>query len=62
MMKPSLRRSKLIYGTHDLELERGSYVILKILHATKREVSVWETKGFVFYGSYLNLSRYFHRI
>jgi hypothetical protein len=40
MMKPSLRRSKCIYGTHNLELGRGSYDILKILHAAKPEVRV----------------------
>jgi hypothetical protein len=37
MIKPSLRRSKWIYGTHDLGLGRGSYAILKMLQAAKPE-------------------------
>jgi hypothetical protein len=48
MIKPSSRRSKWIYGMHDLEFGRGSYDILKMLQATKPEVPVQETEGPVF--------------
>ena len=41
MMKPSSRRSKWIYGTHDLELGRGSYDILKMLQSAKPEGPVF---------------------
>jgi hypothetical protein len=41
MMKPSSRRSKWIYGMHDLELERGNYGILKMLQAAKLEGPVF---------------------
>jgi hypothetical protein len=37
MMDPSLRQLKWIYGTHDLELGRGNYDILKMLQAVKPE-------------------------
>jgi hypothetical protein len=47
VLKPSSRRSKWIYGTHDLKHERGSYDILKRLQAAKTKVSVWETGGSV---------------
>jgi hypothetical protein len=40
MMKPSLRRSKWIDETHDLELGRESYDILKMLEAAKLEVPI----------------------
>jgi hypothetical protein len=59
MMKPSSRRSKWIYGTHDLELRRGNYDILK---TAKPEVPVWETEGSGFHRSDLNLSQDFHCI
>jgi hypothetical protein len=62
MMKPLLRRSRWIYETHDLELGRESYGILKMLQAVKSEVPVWETGGSGFHGSDLNLSQDFHRI
>jgi hypothetical protein len=62
MMKPSLRQSKWIYVTHDLELIRESCDILKMLYAAKSEVSVWETGGSDFHGSDLNLSQDFHHI
>jgi hypothetical protein len=35
-----IKTIKWIYGTHDLELGRGSYDILKILQAAKPEVPV----------------------
>jgi hypothetical protein len=41
MMKPSSRWSKWVYGTHDLELGRGSYGILKMLQAAKPKVPVF---------------------
>jgi hypothetical protein len=47
---------------HDLELGRGSNGILKMLHAAKPEVPVWETGGSGFHGSDLNLSQDFHCI
>jgi hypothetical protein len=50
MMKPLSRRSKWIYGTHDLELVRGSYDILKMLEAIKPEVLVWKIGECDFYG------------
>jgi hypothetical protein len=62
MMKPSWRQSKWIYGTHDLELGQGSYVILKMLHAIKPQLPVWETGESGFHGSDPNLSQDFHRI
>jgi hypothetical protein len=61
-MKPTSRQSKWIYGTHDVELESGSYGILKMLQAAKPEVSVWETEGSGFHGSDPNLSRDFYYI
>jgi hypothetical protein len=62
MLKTSSRRSKCIYGTHDLELRQGIYGILKMLQPTKLEVSVWETGGSGFHGSDVNKSQNFHRI
>jgi hypothetical protein len=62
MMNPSLRRSKWIYETHDLELGRKSYVILKILQAVKSEALVWKIGWSGFHGSDPNLSRDFDRI
>jgi hypothetical protein len=61
MMKPSSRQSKGIYGTHDLELERGSYD-LKMLQAAKPEIPVKEIGGSDFHGSDSNLSRDFYRV
>jgi hypothetical protein len=40
MMKPSSRQLKLIDGTHDLELGRGIYDILKMLQVAKLEVLI----------------------
>jgi hypothetical protein len=40
MINPSSIRSKWIYETHDLELGRRRYDILKMLQAAKREVLV----------------------
>jgi hypothetical protein len=40
MVKPASRWSKWIYGTHNLELGRESYDILKLLQAIKPEVPV----------------------
>jgi hypothetical protein len=40
IMKPSLIQSKWIYVTHDLELGRESYVILKMLQAVNPKVLV----------------------
>jgi hypothetical protein len=54
MMKPSSRRSKWIYGTHDVELGRGSYAILKVLQAEESDVPVWKTRGSDFHRSDLN--------
>jgi hypothetical protein len=48
-MKPSLRQSKWIYGTHDLELRRLKYDILKMLHTVKPEVPVYESERSSFY-------------
>jgi hypothetical protein len=62
MMKPSSIQSKSIYGTHDLELGRGSYDILTMLQAAKPEVPIWESGGSDFHESNPNLSRDFHRI
>jgi hypothetical protein len=62
MMKPSLRWSKWIYGTHNLELIRGSYCILKMIKAAKPEVPVCKTGWSDFHGSNTNLSQDFHRI
>jgi hypothetical protein len=62
MMKPSLRRSKWVYGTYDLEVRQGSYGILKMLQAAKLEIPVLETGGFGFHRSDLNQSRDFHHI
>jgi hypothetical protein len=59
MMNPSSRQLK---GKHNLELERGSSSILKILESRKPEVQVWKTGESSFYESDLDLSRDFHRI
>jgi hypothetical protein len=61
-MNISLRRSKWIYGIHNLVLERESYDILKMLQAIKPEVPVLEIGGSSFHRSDLNLSRDFHCI
>jgi hypothetical protein len=43
MMKLSSRRSKWIYGTHNLELGPGSYDILKMLQTAKPNDPVLKT-------------------
>jgi hypothetical protein len=62
MMNYTSRRSKWIYGKHDLELERESYGILKILQAAKADDLIWETGGSDFHKSEPNLSQDFHHI
>jgi hypothetical protein len=48
MMNPSLRQSKWIYDTYDLEPERGSYGILKMLRLQHRRFRFGKSKSPVF--------------